>query len=185
MRELSSSTLNGGIRDTPSREELERLKTRTDVFGLMKAPELSEADLVFPVIHGTFGEDGHLQALLDAAGLPYVGSGMLGQALAMNKDVTKHLFAQNGIPTAPWKRMVRGAELLDGLTYPVVVKPAAGGSTIGVSICRNDGGFSGRVGKRVPLRRRGDRGRLCRGTGIYRRNAGRSGPCCGRNSIRR
>lgn len=137
----------GGIRDTPSHEELERLKAQTDIFGLMKSPEIAGADLVFPVIHGAFGEDGHLQALLDAARLPYVGSGMLGQALAMNKDVSKHLFAQNGIPTAPWKLIARGAELPDGLEYPVVVKPAGGGSTIGVSICHNDGDFRAGVAR--------------------------------------
>lgn len=133
--------LQGAIRDTPTSAELDELRARTDVFALLKSPGIRDSDLVFPVIHGTFGEDGHLQALLDSVRMPYVGSGMLGQALAMNKDVSKHLLAQNGVPTAAWKRILRGQDLVHGMEYPVVVKPAACGSAIGVSICRNEQEF--------------------------------------------
>jgi D-alanine-D-alanine ligase len=128
----------GAIRNTPTSEELERLRARTDVFGIIKSSEVSDADVIFPVIHGAFGEDGHLQAVLDAAGLPYVGSGLLGQALAMNKDVSKHLFVQSGVPTAAWRRIARGGAGADIQRFPVVVKPAGAGSAIGVSICRDE-----------------------------------------------
>jgi D-alanine-D-alanine ligase len=131
----------GAIRDTPSYDDLEQLRAKTDVFGLIQSRDVSDADLVFPVIHGAFGEDGHLQAILDAARLPYVGSGVLGQALAMNKDVSKNLFVQNGVPTAAWKRVQLGVEAVQGGRYPVVVKPAGAGSAIGVSICRNEEEF--------------------------------------------
>jgi len=96
-------------------------------------------DVVFPIIHGTGGEDGSLQGLLELAGLPYVGAGVLGSALQMDKDVTKRLLAAAGIPVVP-DRVVRAGDpapdpeqVVRELGLPLFVKPADLGSSVGVS----------------------------------------------------
>jgi D-alanine-D-alanine ligase len=100
-------------------------------------------DVVFPVLHGTFGEDGTVQGLLDLAGLPYVGAGVLASAVGMDKDVQKRLFEQAGLPIVPFVA-VRRAEWeddCDGVTralrkkfkFPFFVKPATLGSSVGMS----------------------------------------------------
>ncbi|WP_167131524.1 D-alanine--D-alanine ligase family protein [Paramicrobacterium chengjingii] len=103
---------------------------------------LGTIDVVFPILHGTYGEDGTIQGLLELAGLPYVGSGVLASALGMDKHFTKSVLQHAGISVAPWKRL-RRAEwqkdpdvadgILDGLSLPVFVKPARAGSSVGVS----------------------------------------------------
>lgn len=98
-------------------------------------------DVVFPIIHGTGGEDGSLQGLLDLAGVPYVGSGVLGSAVQMDKDVTKRLLAAAGLPVVPWRvlrpkdaaRSGRLAEIACDLGLPLFVKPADLGSSVGIS----------------------------------------------------
>lgn len=100
-------------------------------------------DVVFPVLHGTFGEDGTIQGLLDLAGLPFVGSGVLGSAVAMDKDVTKRLLQAAKIPVVPWVAVRRAdwerdpaavrAEIEGKFAYPVFVKPAALGSSVGMT----------------------------------------------------
>jgi D-alanine-D-alanine ligase len=102
-----------------------------------------QIDLIFPVLHGTFGEDGTIQGLLELADLPYVGSGVLGSAAGMDKDVMKRLFAAAGLPQTPhvtllrteWradpKRCIRTIE--KSLAYPLFVKPANLGSSVGIS----------------------------------------------------
>jgi D-alanine-D-alanine ligase len=100
-------------------------------------------DVVFPVLHGTFGEDGAVQGLLDLAGLPYVGSGVLGSAVGMDKDVQKRLFLQAklpvgeflAIPRAGWEKS-RGKilrEIRRKFRFPVFVKPATLGSSVGMT----------------------------------------------------
>jgi len=92
------------------------------------------AQVVFPVLHGTFGEDGQLQALLDERGIVYVGSDSRASALAMNKAEAKAIWQREGLPTAPWT-CVDAENLkqkLAELAPPVVIKPAAQGSSIGV-----------------------------------------------------
>jgi D-alanine-D-alanine ligase len=92
------------------------------------------ADVVFPVLHGTFGEDGRLQAMLEKRGLRFVGSDSRASALAMNKPEAKRIWHAAGLPTAPW--VCVDAENLGQqggrLQPPVVIKPAAQGSSIGV-----------------------------------------------------
>jgi D-alanine-D-alanine ligase len=100
-------------------------------------------DVVFPVIHGTFGEDGTMQGLLELAGLPFVGAGVLGSAIGMDKDVAKKLMQVAGIPVVPWiavqrvdwernpKEIQRAVE--KKFKYPVFVKPATLGSSVGMS----------------------------------------------------
>jgi D-alanine-D-alanine ligase len=100
-------------------------------------------DVVFPVLHGTFGEDGTIQGLFELAGIAYVGSGVLGSAAGMDKDVMKKLFAQARLPivkhvTLPrteWEQSPRKAivQIESALKYPVFVKPANLGSSVGIS----------------------------------------------------
>ncbi len=100
-------------------------------------------DVVFPVLHGTFGEDGTIQGLFELAGIAYVGSGVLGSAAGMDKDTMKRLFAQAGLPIvrhvtllrADWERSPRKAfaQIEAALKYPVFVKPANLGSSVGIS----------------------------------------------------
>src|SRR5688500_4566260 len=104
---------------------------------------LPRTEVVFLALHGGQGEDGTLQALLDLTGVPYTGSGHLASALAMDKDLSKHLFRAAGVPTADWlmapvagsgKRVVGSggfvAEVQRELGLPVVVKPSKQGSTV-------------------------------------------------------
>ena len=98
-------------------------------------PELADADVVFVALHGGQGEDGTVQALLEMAGMAYVGSGMLGCALSMDKDVSKRLLRDAGLPTPDW--MVGDppvAEVVERLGAPVIVKPVSGGSSIGLTL---------------------------------------------------
>jgi D-alanine-D-alanine ligase len=100
-------------------------------------------DVVFPVLHGTYGEDGTIQGMLDLAGLPYVGAGVLGSAIGMDKDVSKKLFRAAGIPVVPWVTVHRAdwekdratvrAKVEEEFSYPVFVKPATLGSSVGMS----------------------------------------------------
>ena len=100
-------------------------------------------DVMFPVMHGTFGEDGTIQGMLELAGLPYVGAGVLGSAIAMDKDVAKRLCKDAGIPVVPWVTVHRWqwekepaavkAEIEEKFTYPVFVKPATLGSSVGMN----------------------------------------------------
>jgi D-alanine-D-alanine ligase len=96
------------------------------------------ADVVFPVLHGRFGEDGQLQAILEQRGLCFVGSGSAASRLSIDKDATKRRWREAGLPTAPWA-IVNGTPADDAalasLTPPVIVKPLAEGSSIGVSVC--------------------------------------------------
>ena len=101
------------------------------------ASVLHGVDVVFPVLHGPFGEDGTIQGLLEMAGVPYVGSGVLGSAVAMDKEFTKKLLAAEGLPVGPYAVVRAGASLAEAdqerLGLPVFVKPARGGSSIGIS----------------------------------------------------
>jgi len=108
---------------------------------LVRAATLSDAEIVFVALHGGAGEDGTLQALLDLAGKPYTGSGVLASALAMNKAMSKRVFEREGIPTPRWRLFdsaglesprVFDARELGG--YPIVVKPNAQGSTVGLTV---------------------------------------------------
>ncbi len=100
-------------------------------------------DVIFPVLHGTFGEDGTIQGLLELADLPYVGSGVLGSAAGMDKDAMKKLFLAAGLPQTPHVTVLRAEWRTDpkrcqrqiekALAYPLFVKPANLGSSVGIS----------------------------------------------------
>jgi D-alanine-D-alanine ligase len=105
--------------------------------------ETLKVDVIFPVLHGTFGEDGTIQGLFELANIAYVGSGVLGSAAGMDKDVMKRLFVSAGLPTPKYlsflrgewrtspKKIVKRAE--EALKYPMFVKPANLGSSVGIS----------------------------------------------------
>jgi D-alanine-D-alanine ligase len=115
----------------------------TAAFVERRAHGRSSLDVVFPVLHGTFGEDGTIQGLFELAGIAYVGSGVLGSSAGMDKDVMKRLFAQAGLPIvkhvtllrAEWEKGPRKgiAQVEAALKYPVFVKPANLGSSVGIS----------------------------------------------------
>jgi D-alanine-D-alanine ligase len=106
-------------------------------------PQAANLDVIFPVLHGTFGEDGTIQGLFELAGIAYVGSGVLGSAAGMDKDAMKRLFAQAKLPIvkhvtllrAEWEKTPRKAvaQVEAALKYPVFVKPANLGSSVGIS----------------------------------------------------
>jgi D-alanine-D-alanine ligase len=106
---------------------------------LSPAQDVLQMDVLFPVLHGTFGEDGTMQGLFELAGLAYVGSGVLGSATGMDKDVMKRLFSAAGLPVTllrhEWKKNPRkvAAKLEAELKYPLFVKPANLGSSVGIS----------------------------------------------------
>jgi D-alanine-D-alanine ligase len=106
------------------------------------SPILGADDVVFPVLHGTYGEDGTVQGLLELADVAYVGPGHLGSAIGMDKDVAKRLLVQAGIPVVPWRIVTANAMKKDParclalaaeLGFPQFVKPANAGSSVGVS----------------------------------------------------
>jgi D-alanine-D-alanine ligase len=101
------------------------------------ARALADVDVVFPVLHGAYGEDGTIQGLLEMAGIPYVGAGVLASAAAMDKEFTKKLLAAAGLPVGAYAVLRPGEELSAGdrgrLGLPVFVKPARAGSSMGIS----------------------------------------------------
>jgi D-alanine-D-alanine ligase len=112
----------------------------------------TEIDVVFPVMHGPFGEDGSIQGFLEMAGVPYVGSGVLGSALGMDKAVQKVLLVAAGIPVVEhevvyereWEEDPEAVEArAEHLGYPLFVKPAALGSSVGISKIHDHGGLRG------------------------------------------
>jgi len=104
-------------------------------------------DVVFPVLHGSYGEDGTVQGLLELAGIPYVGAGVLGSAVGMDKDIQKRLLREAGLPVVryavverwQWREEPkRAADLARALEYPVFVKPNALGSSVGISKVKSE-----------------------------------------------
>jgi D-alanine-D-alanine ligase len=105
-------------------------------------PLIGPDDVVFPMLHGTYGEDGTVQGLLELADVAYVGAGHLGSAIGMDKEVAKRLLIQAGLPVVPWRvctahELARDAAAVmasvSELGYPLFVKPANAGSSVGVS----------------------------------------------------
>jgi D-alanine-D-alanine ligase len=102
---------------------------------------LRSFDVVFPVLHGPFGEDGTVQGLLDLADVPYVGAGVAASALAMDKDLFKAVMRDKGIPVARSLTLRAGhaGRVKSPFGFPVVVKPARLGSSYGITVARGDG----------------------------------------------
>jgi D-alanine-D-alanine ligase len=115
----------------------------TDAHELPAAVHSVDVDIIFPVLHGTFGEDGTIQGLLELADIAYVGAGVLGSAAGMDKDVMKRLFRDAGLPIVKHVTVLRSdwrerpkkvrKQIESSLKYPVFVKPANLGSSVGIS----------------------------------------------------
>lgn len=106
--------------------------------GLVAGGERLETDVVFPVLHGSFGEDGTIQGLLEVAGLPYVGAGVMASAVAMDKEKTKELWRQASLPVVEHVALRDTADtglraVQERFPLPVFVKPATGGSSVGIA----------------------------------------------------
>ena len=130
---------------------IDRARTRSDDQGLATVTGLN-LDVLFPVLHGPHGEDGTIQGLLELANVPYVGSGVLASAVGMDKGMMKVVFAAQGLPVCPYRLVRRRtwetaagetlAMLEAGLGYPMFVKPANLGSSVGISKARERDGLA-------------------------------------------
>ncbi len=137
--------LEGGIGDPPRAGRSEDVFLTGDLSPLIADSRFGEADLIFLTLHGGGGEDGTIQTVLELSGLPYVGSGPVGCALAMDKDLSKRLFRDAGVRTLPWISVVGRLEaeaclkeIVDRLGLPLIVKPPSGGSTLGLTLARSE-----------------------------------------------
>jgi D-alanine-D-alanine ligase len=129
--------LVSGVAPAPPEEAALDVLRTGDVTALTRAPELEGVDVIFLALHGGTGEDGTLQALLDLTGMPYIGSGMLASAMAMDKDISKRLFRDAGVPTPPWLMApVTVQDVLEMTGFPTVVKPSKQGSTVGLTVVK-------------------------------------------------
>jgi D-alanine-D-alanine ligase len=126
----------------PTPEELAKMSAESLAETAARLPKHGDCDVAFLALHGGRGEDGTIQALLDLAGVPYTGSGHLASALAMDKDLSKHLMRAHGVRTADWLMATDPAlppsasEIERALDWPVIVKPSKQGSTVGLSIVK-------------------------------------------------
>jgi D-alanine-D-alanine ligase len=135
---------------TEGRAALLRLDTSSSSITLPASAEALDVDVVFPLLHGPFGEDGTVQGLLELADIPYVGPGVLASAAAMDKEFTKRLLASAGLAVAPAVVLRRGEATLslsdrERLGLPVFVKPARAGSSLGVSRVQDWAGLDAAV----------------------------------------
>jgi D-alanine-D-alanine ligase len=158
MRELESKSkeITGGsetsVSGSPARTE-EKLPVALD-----------SVDVVFPVLHGPYGEDGTIQGMLELAGIPYVGSGVLASAVGMDKLTMKKIFAHHGLPQVEWLGLTRKEWEEDGrswarhietfLGYPCFVKPANLGSSVGINKARDAGELRTALDEAAKLDRR-------------------------------
>jgi len=141
------AALQAGSADVSTHPETHRSKDRTCPCDEDLLRELVNLDVVFPVLHGTYGEDGTVQGLLELLDLPYVGSGVAGSAVCMDKATFKVVMLASGIAIVPWRFVERGryreqsgeivAEVEAALSYPVFTKPSNLGSSIGISKCHD------------------------------------------------
>jgi D-alanine-D-alanine ligase len=116
---------------------------------LMPLAASIDVDVFFPVLHGPMGEDGTIQGMFEMAGMPYVGSGVLGSAVGMDKAMTKIILTQAGIPQSPWSLVMRNewernpelveAKLVEEFGFPMFVKPANMGSSVGITKAHDEG----------------------------------------------
>ncbi|MFA6499678.1 MAG: D-alanine--D-alanine ligase [Desulfurivibrionaceae bacterium] len=121
--------------------EVRRYDPATDLAQL--AADAAKIDMAFILLHGPLGEDGTMQGFLDLLGIPYQGAGVLGSALAMDKNLAKILYQQAGLSVAAWEMaqpedQKNPRRLLERLFLPVVIKPIRQGSSLGMSLARNE-----------------------------------------------
>lgn len=130
--EVETPKISKGV---PDLEKIRNMRSDSHVFFGPNVLDLCRmADIVFLALHGENGENGKVQATFDLMGIPYTGTGSLGSALAMHKEVAKEIFLHRGIPTPEGFCLKKGEPLPENYPLPCVVKPCSGGSSIGVSI---------------------------------------------------
>ncbi len=123
-------------REPPTAADLAELAEQENLPALVSSGEMRAADFVFLVLHGLQGEGGSVQALLELGRLRYTGSGPLGSGMAMDKEVTKRQLQAAGIPTADWGMWPMSPAAVADLGLPLIVKPANGGSTVGLTLVK-------------------------------------------------
>jgi D-alanine-D-alanine ligase len=122
-----------------ARAELPAAAAETLPIPAASAPAtLAAVDVVLPILHGPFGEDGTVQGMLELAGVPYIGPGVLASALCMDKDVFKRVMRDQGVPVAHHVTLRLGDPVQNPFGYPVFIKPARLGSSVGISKVRED-----------------------------------------------
>jgi D-alanine-D-alanine ligase len=141
---LASESSPVALLADPTRRGLMRLQEQDQTITSVR---LAKLDIIFPVLHGTYGEDGTVQGLLELAGIPYVGCGVLASATAMDKATAKDIFRAHGLPVLPYLAIKRKAwrekpaavidEIEAQLAYPIFVKPANLGSSVGITKAHN------------------------------------------------
>jgi D-alanine-D-alanine ligase len=138
-----SSLLSGSVGVAPpSIGQLQSLERGLLMSGLGNLAVVRDAEVLFLALHGGRGEDGTLQTLLEMVGVPYTGSGRLGSAMAMDKDISKRLFCLAGVPTADWVMAPADAAAVGrDFGWPVVVKPSKQGSTVGLTVVKQQQEF--------------------------------------------
>ncbi len=142
--EADETTLLSGTVGTepPSIAQLQALERGLLLSGLANLAVVRDADVLFLALHGGRGEDGTIQTLLEMVGVPYTGSGRLGSAMAMDKDISKRLFQGAGVPTARWVMAPAAQTRIEReFGWPVVVKPSKQGSTVGLTVVKTAGEF--------------------------------------------
>jgi D-alanine-D-alanine ligase len=123
--------------EPPPIEQLRGLERGLLLSGLANLAVVRDADVLFLALHGGRGEDGTIQTLLEMVGVPYTGSGRLGSAMAMDKDISKRLFRGAGVATADWVMAPAALDQVErDLGWPVVVKPSKQGSTVGLTVVK-------------------------------------------------
>jgi D-alanine-D-alanine ligase len=168
MAQLSASSPLFGVKDGEDQggQRVSASSSVATVEGGDVVPSVfaGNVDVVFPVLHGPCGEDGTVQGMLELAGIPYVGAGVLGSAVAMDKAMTKTILDQAGLPQAPWRLIYRSdwerepgavAEwITDAIGYPCFVKPANLGSSVGITKVHDPSELPGGIGAAARLDRR-------------------------------
>ncbi len=126
----------------PQKYDVRRYDPATDLGRLVA--DAADIDVAFILLHGLYGEDGTIQGMLDLLDIPYQGSGVLGSALAMDKNLAKVLYREAGLPVPDWmmvtdNRQEHLSRIVETLGLPVVIKPVRQGSSLGMSIARSEG----------------------------------------------
>jgi D-alanine-D-alanine ligase len=140
--------LTSGVAPLPPEEESLDMLRSGDTSAIVSAPELRDIDVIFLALHGGTGENGTLQSLLELTGIPYTGSGPLGSAVAMDKDMTKRILVHAGVPTPDWVMApVDVEEAASRVGLPMIVKANKQGSTVGLTKVKNPKDFNAAVAK--------------------------------------
>lgn len=140
--------LTSGVAPVPPEKDALDMLSSGDTSAIVSAPELQHIDVIFLALHGGTGENGTLQALLELTGIPYTGSGPLGSAIAMDKDMAKRIMVHAGVPTPDWLMApVSADEAIERLGLPLIVKANKQGSTVGLTKVKHAREFDAAVEK--------------------------------------